>query len=353
MLQTQGMLQPPNMQVPTTNMFGSPSYQRTLTPQQIQLLNNLPLPSNSHVVVTHSHNQGQGVQQVVIPSQVTEQQLLGQSDSQLEPGSPSSDDVKGSRKTRWRPTQEQRQTLESVWLTNPYPEAATKHQIVKQFGPGVTYKQVTSWFKHKRENDKNRGKFQYKYSPAMKFNSEQVIVLEGAFVSEPYAKGKTLGDLANQLGVSVKRVQNWFKHKRSRLAQQGKFEYKPRNLLNSEQITFLRGAFFTNPSPTPELCEQLSSELNVKPEQVTRWFSNERSRKRKREEQSKMGHIVEAEEDIDDESLGMSKHGIPELHHGNSKSRRGRKSKTSLPEPMQPDQPTAQLLPLHESELPK
>ena len=118
-------------------------------------------------------------------------------------------------------------------------------------------------------------------------------------MSEPYAKGKTLQDLANQLGVVPKRIQNWFKHKRSRLAQQGEFKYKPRylfstlashinrNLLNSEQITFLRGAFFTNPSPTPEFCEQLSSELNVKPEQVTRWFSNERSRKRNERNSSK------------------------------------------------------------------
>jgi hypothetical protein len=62
----------------------------------------------------------------------------------------------------------------------------------------------------------------------MKFSQEQVDHLEATFEREPYAKGKSLSELALQLGVAMKRVQNWFKHKRSRLAQQGKFEYKPR-----------------------------------------------------------------------------------------------------------------------------
>jgi transcriptional regulator with XRE-family HTH domain len=334
--QSQGILQgPPGIQV-----LGPSQFQRSLTPQQLQIL-----PLGSHVVPVgvhnvHNHNvhnvihahpglgglQGgmqvgtlhngtvQQLSSIVIPAQVTEAQLLSPHEHTLhdEPDSP--DDLKGSRKTRWRPTQEQRQTLESVWVNNPYPEAAVKNSLVKQFGTSVTYKQITSWFKHKRENEKNRSKFEYKYSPAMKFSAEQVIILEGVFSQEPYAKGKTLQDLATQLGVSMKRVQNWFKHKRSRLAQQGKFEYKPRNLLNSEQITFLKGAFFTNPTPTPELCEQLSSELNVKPEQVTRWFSNERSRKRKREEASKLGQMIDSvdapdeseEDDLDD--LGLKEH---------------------------------------------
>jgi hypothetical protein len=78
------------------------------------------------------------------------------------------------------------------------------------------------------QNDKHRGTFEYKYSPAMKFSPEHLSILESVFMSEPYAKGKSLQDLANQLGVLPKRIQNWFKHKRSRLAQQGKFEYKPR-----------------------------------------------------------------------------------------------------------------------------
>jgi len=192
------------------------------------------------------------------------------------------------RKTRWRPTQEQKQTLEKIWSQNQYPDQPTKQNIAKSF-IGVTYKQITSWFKHKRENDKHKGMFQYKFPPAMKFTSEQLTILEDTFQHEPYAKGKTLIEVAARLDVSLKRIQNWFKHKRSRLAQQGKFEYKPRNLLNTDQITFLRGAFAVNTSPTQEICEQLGTDLNVKPEQVSRWFSNERSRKRKREEQMKAG----------------------------------------------------------------
>lgn len=369
--QTQGILQgPPGIQVLAPNQF-----QRSLAPQQLQIL---PLGSlgSSHVMPVHGvhnvhavhnvihghhgglnpatmqspmqvgplHNSVQQISSMVIPGQVTEAQLLSH-DHSLHEESDSPEDSK-TRKSRWRPTQEQRQTLESVWINNPYPESSVKQQLVKQFGASVTYKQITSWFKHKRENEKNRSKFEYKYSPAMKFSAEQVMVLETTFGQEPYAKGKTLQDLANQLGVSIKRVQNWFKHKRSRLAQQGKFEYKPRNLLNSEQITFLKGAFFTNPSPTPELCEQLSSELNVKPEQVTRWFSNERSRKRKREEASKLGQIIDpvectdSEADLDDD-LCLSKH-LPVLSHQH-KSKHKTKNQNEL---QSPEVATAQLLPL-------
>jgi len=213
------------------------------------------------------------------------------------------------RKNRWRPTQDQRQVLEMFWQSNPYPDSTTKTQIVNQLGHAVTYKQVTSWFKHKRESaksEKSKTTFQTKFASNPKFTPEQVAILEHVFLSDGYAKGKILSDLASQLGLSgtsgVKRVQNWFKHKRSRMAQIGRFSYKPRNLLNQHQITFLRGAFFSNPTPNAELCEEMSQELNVKQEQISRWFSNERSRKRKREEQLKIDLGEDDEEGSKDES---------------------------------------------------
>eukprot|EP01119_Soliformovum_irregulare_P020373 TRINITY_DN6587_c0_g1_i2.p1 TRINITY_DN6587_c0_g1~~TRINITY_DN6587_c0_g1_i2.p1 ORF type:complete len:450 (+),score=70.61 TRINITY_DN6587_c0_g1_i2:87-1436(+) len=217
---------------------------------------------------------------------------------------PSPEDNGKPRKTRWRPSQEQRTILESVWTTNPYPDQATKQQIVKQFGgQSVTYKQITSWFKHKRENDKNRGKFEYRYSPAAKFTPEQVVVLESVFLSEAYAKGKTLQDLSVQLGVSVKRIQNWFKHKRSRLAQQGKFEYKPRfdevaNMTNLGADAFQKALGYPGQSPILDIIsyEPHPSDFNIKPSQVTRWFANEKSRKRK--EQRCLPSFIDHEEDL-------------------------------------------------------
>jgi len=206
--------------------------------------------------------------------------------------------------------------------------------IAKQLGEDVTYKQVTSWFKHKRENDKAKGIFTYKYSPAAKFSNEEVVVLEEVFTKEPYAKGKILQDLAVQLGVSDKRVQNWFKHKRSRLAQQGKFEYKPRNVLSTDQITFLKGAFCTNTTPTQEVCEQLSVELNIRPEQVARWFSSERSRKRRRE-QSKQSID---DTDSEDDTLEVSNTNNP--YASSSKKKAKRSSASNL---MQPDSNAAHL----------
>ncbi len=65
--------------------------------------------------------------------------------------SPNNNNNNGVRKTRWRPTQEQKQVLESLWNENPYPDSKTKEQITKRLGTSVTYRQVTSWFKHRRE----------------------------------------------------------------------------------------------------------------------------------------------------------------------------------------------------------
>lgn len=122
-----------------------PHHPQLLTPQQIQMLaQQNQLAIHPSLAQHHSHHQHS---QVVIPSQVNEQML-----SQGEPLDPNSlqEEVK-PRKTRWRPTQEQRQTLESIWNENPYPDQAVKQQITKEFGSAVTYKQITSWFKHKRE----------------------------------------------------------------------------------------------------------------------------------------------------------------------------------------------------------
>jgi hypothetical protein len=70
-------------------------------------------------------------------------------------------------------------------------------------------------------------------------------------------------------------------------------------MLNPDQVTFLRGAFFSNPTPSLDFCESLSHELTVKPEQVSRWFSNERSKKKRREDQAR----AQASEMIDMDDL--------------------------------------------------
>jgi phage host-nuclease inhibitor protein Gam len=78
------------------------------------------------------------------------------------------------------------------------------------------------------QNDKEKGNFQYKNEPSVKFTPDQLKKLEEAFQKDAYMKGKQLQELADSMDSTCKRVQNWFKHKRSRLASQGKFKYKPR-----------------------------------------------------------------------------------------------------------------------------
>jgi hypothetical protein len=148
-------------------------------------------------------------------------------DDSKEQSTPSVDDDGGKkRKIRWRPSPEQKAILDFAWQNDQYPGPDDKKVLMKRLGGAVTYHQITSWFKHRREHDSAKGKFTFKYAPTTKFQPEQLQVLEKTFESEPYAKAHTVRHIAAQLGVNIGRVQNWFKHKRSRLARQGKFDYK-------------------------------------------------------------------------------------------------------------------------------
>src|SRR5690349_19928637 len=81
--------------------------------------------------------------------------------------------------------------LENAWNMNQYPDQTMKLDIVKQLGPqNINYKQVTSWFKHRRENDKAKRKFEYRFSPTQKFSNDHVNALEIFFQTDPYPSTK-------------------------------------------------------------------------------------------------------------------------------------------------------------------
>lgn len=58
-------------------------------------------------------------------------------------------------KKRWKPTHEQKLVLEEVWKQEAYPNAALREQLEKKLGT-VTAKQISGWFKHKREVRKKK-----------------------------------------------------------------------------------------------------------------------------------------------------------------------------------------------------
>jgi hypothetical protein len=120
----------------------------------------------------------------------------------------------GEKKSRWRPSPVQKQILETMWAQNPYPPTPQKKEIA-QLLEGVSYKQVTSWFKHKRENSKAQGLLLR--TSSSKFTQQQLSILEAAFQLNPYSRPKVLQSIATEFNVPVKKIQNWFKHKRSRL----------------------------------------------------------------------------------------------------------------------------------------
>ncbi|PRP89624.1 hypothetical protein PROFUN_00888 [Planoprotostelium fungivorum] len=199
-------------------------------------------------------------------------------------------DKEKSSPTKKATTGETGQKPHSVWAQDKYPNMNTKQNLVKQLDGKVSYNQISTWFKHRRETEVNDAQPEKKY-----FSKEQIAVLEGAFQTDPYSK---TSDVAMKAGLELKRVKTWFKHKRARLASAGKFEYRTKqtkNVFTKDQILFMKGAFFGNPNPEPSVYETISSKIGLTSSQVSKWFSNERGKSKRNmiEEKSKKRSRIE------------------------------------------------------------
>jgi len=200
-----------------------PTYNYSLAPNlQYQLINN----SMSNAI---SHPQMHlGVHDITHYAQTQEallMQALPQPEYHDHSQGPNAPAQKGQRKSRWRPTQKQKERLEAYWVENQYPDRVMKQKLATEL-EGVSAEQVSRWFKHRRESFAQKGKFQYRNEAAAKFSNEQIAQLENIFKSNTYPSRDDLKTFAEQMGVSIQRVKNWFKARRCRLAQKGEFDFK-------------------------------------------------------------------------------------------------------------------------------
>jgi len=136
---------------------------------------------------------------------------------------------KTPRKSRWRPTQRQKEKLEYFWGDDQYPDRKKKQAIAAEL-EGVSAEQVSRWFKHRRESLAQKGQFSYRSEAAAKFSNEQVIQLEQVFKSNAYPSREDIKAISDQINVPPQRVKNWFKARRCRLAQKGEFELRQSDL---------------------------------------------------------------------------------------------------------------------------
>ncbi|GAM21244.1 hypothetical protein SAMD00019534_044190 [Acytostelium subglobosum LB1] len=132
------------------------------------------------------------------------------------------------RKSRWRPSQREKDMLDSMFARQQYPNKEDKIEIVKVLNYKVNMEQVSRWFKHKRENMVQKGEFQYKQNPSQKFMPREVTMLEEQFNLESYPSGAKVKEMAQTLRVSETKIRNWFKAKRGKLQRRGLFQYKPK-----------------------------------------------------------------------------------------------------------------------------
>ncbi|PRP86931.1 hypothetical protein PROFUN_03679 [Planoprotostelium fungivorum] len=186
---------------------------------------------------------------------------------------------------KWCPTGKQTRLLFNVYKDSPYPTLAAKKKLLSEIQGDVTLKQITGWFKHRREIHKKHANMELR-QPNDRMTQEQTSILKAYFDMDPYAGGgKQAKAISAQLNIDVKKVKNWFKHRRTKLTREGKFKGKQRLYLTPSQKTFLRGAFSSNPRPNAEMVQMLSKELGLPSNQVIRWFANERLKKQTDDEE--------------------------------------------------------------------
>jgi len=109
--------------------------------------------------------------------------------------------------------------------------------------------------------------------------------LEKVFDTEKYLKENQVEEIAKVTKLSEKQIRSWFKQRRYRYNQENKqngtdsdMVYKKRDSLSQSVIVELEKAFLVNNYIFGENKKALSRQLNLKPNQLERWFYYRRKR---------------------------------------------------------------------------
>jgi len=190
------------------------------------------------------------------------------------------------KQIRWKPSELELAVLEMHFNKTSFPSMNEKEQILKRFnetfGQNITHEQLNKWIKDQKDNsfkiieDEERvNKKAY-----LKFEIQDVQILLKKFEQNNYPSVQEMKDTAEDLGVGLSKVENWYKHHRRSLAKKGQFDIKSKKYFKKSELDFLQGMFDRDSKPTKEEILQIATQVNCSEIQIRNWFSNKRKKVR-------------------------------------------------------------------------
>jgi len=117
-----------------------------------------------------------------------------------------------------------------------FPSKEDKDQLINKlkdnFGTELTMTQLNDWFETERTNAFKRVKPDASNNSYIKFSAEDLKVLKENFEQNNYPRVEEMKEMADQFGVNLSKIENWYKHHRRSLAKKGELDIKV--TLNSE-----------------------------------------------------------------------------------------------------------------------
>jgi len=116
-----------------------------------------------------------------------------------------------------------------------------------------------------------------KTTTKQEFSRKEVKYLKESYKKNPYPNKQTTIQISEHLAVSQNRVTNWFYNQRVKLG----LGYATRTqLFNPKELKYLKKSFEKNPCPNKQARIQISEHLGMSQKRVQNWFYSQHGRLR-------------------------------------------------------------------------
>jgi len=187
-------------------------------------------------------------------------------------------------KNRWKPSELELAVLKLHFEKNKYPSKEEKEALLKNlvenFKSSIEISQLNRWFQHEREKGARHGFRGISKNTYKKFGKEELDFLKEKFDINTYPKTEEMVEMSKSLGVSLSKIENWYKHNRRSLAKKGAFTLKTKKYFKKDEVNYLLKMFEMHPRPTKEQIFEMSEHLSCNELQIKNWYSNKRKKQK-------------------------------------------------------------------------
>ena len=165
-------------------------------------------------------------------------------------------------------TKEEKSFLIAKFKIEPYPSEECKENYAKELE--WTKDRISGWFKRKRKEKGIKPK-------TVRMTEEEQAILLQKFESTQYPTGEEIGQLADELDYSERKIWVWFFSERQKRGIRD--VSKKADPLKLNVIKFLQEKFENDKYPSKESIKNWAAKFGATPNQLNKWFGRERKKK--------------------------------------------------------------------------